>query len=85
MPRQATEADYKAVQGGKPNVLSDGTRHHEYRNGELVPTFYEMGTTLLSIGGEVIEFPTADLWQMHGGPCEQRSQQSGGEGYKRKR
>lgn len=84
MARQATEADFKEVQGGRPNVSSNGTRHHEYRNGEVVPTLGDMGTTLLLVGGEVVEFNTADLWQMHGGPCEQRSGKSGGKGYDRK-
>ncbi len=85
MPRQATDADYAKIQGGKPSVYKDnnGLWHirHDYMKPPVdVCTHIEPSTRGTVIIND-IEYCTAYLYQFEGGPCESQSRRAGGERY----
>lgn len=88
--REATEADYQKLQGGKPIVEDESGIHkivHDYPGGEnmVVPTHnMDMGTVLYPIGDEVVEFEVSLVRDLHGGPCEAQSRSVGGDPYERR-
>lgn len=89
-PRKPTAEDWAQV-GGKPDIHIEGrltyVTHHLSDDEDMVVRSHipidQMGTVVLNVDGEMVEFPVAMLRQFHGLPCETRSRTNGGDGYER--
>ncbi|KKU28363.1 MAG: hypothetical protein UX80_C0018G0007 [Candidatus Amesbacteria bacterium GW2011_GWA2_47_11b] len=87
--KQATEADYKTVQGGKPKVAKQGkltvvTHDYPGGSGRVVSSHKPpTETVILNTTKGPVEFLSALLERFHGKPCENQSIKSGGDPYPR--
>lgn len=87
--REATDEDYKLLQGGRPEVqYKDGLWHicHNYMEGApLVRTHRDPRgqSVVIWLRGRPLIFQTMEVWEFEGLPCELESISRGGEGYER--
>lgn len=86
MVREATEADFQKIQGGKPRIEGNKVIH-DYPGGEgMIVTGHKnplKEKVTLDVDGEAVSFPARLLKEFHGQPCETLSKKEGGEGYER--
>ncbi|KKU90991.1 MAG: hypothetical protein UY21_C0014G0022 [Microgenomates group bacterium GW2011_GWA1_48_10] len=59
--------------------------HTINRERVVVPTALEqLGRMVkVDVDGKIVEVDSAQVWELHGAPCEQRSLKAGGTGYER--
>lgn len=96
--RKATEEDYINLQGGEPRTESHETSNklsyvvHDYGDFQDEPRYVttrlpieSMGIVSYQMGGVLVDFLVAKVWNLHGGPCESASRKIGNrDGYRKR-
>lgn len=96
--RKATPSDYQTLQGGEPYLIPHESSPrlcyvvYDFGDFEEDPRFVttrlpieSMGIITYEIGGVLVDFLVAKVWNLHGRPCESASRGIGNKDGYRKR